>query len=327
MAAIAKAKEILASGVKEFLQVKAKTQVRSDASSVVRVLSEVAKKSGSFALAQLASEARDGPFGKVKGLIEAMIDRLTKEAAEEADAKAFCDEEISESRAKQASLTASLDKHESRIAQAEAKKANLQQQIKELQAETAEIDRAQAEATKLRQAEHADYEKASSEYKQSAEAVSNAMQVLQSYYQGAFVQKRVNQAPEFGSAKSDISTQILGMLEVAESDFTRLLSEAETSESEAQSSYDKMTQDNKVSKATKEEDAKGKASEVKSTDVALSNYKEDHEGTSKELDAVLKYLDELKPQCETKVMSYAERKSKREQEIEGLKEALQILEA
>ena len=32
------------------------------------------------------------------------------------------------------------------------------------------------------------------------------------------------------------------------------------------------------------------------------NYKEDHETTAKELDAVLKYLDELKPQCETKVL-------------------------
>jgi len=64
---------------------------------------------------------------------------------------------------------------------------------------------------------------------------------------------------------------------------------------------------------------------VKSTDVALSNYKEDKTSLTGELDAVLAYLDKLKPQCETKVMSYAERKAKREAEIEGLKEALQVL--
>ena len=35
----------------------------------------------------------------------------------------------------------------------------------------------------------------------------------------------------------------------------------------------------------------------------LLNYKEDKETTGKELDAVLAYLDKLKPQCETKVTS------------------------
>ena len=39
-----------------------------------------------------------------------MIAKLTKEAAEEADLKSFCDTETSESKAKQAELTAKLDK-------------------------------------------------------------------------------------------------------------------------------------------------------------------------------------------------------------------------
>jgi hypothetical protein len=59
----------------------------------------------------------------------------------------------------------------------------------------------------------------------------------------------------------------------------------------------------------------------------LLNYKEDHAASSKELDAVHAYFEKLKPQCETKVMTYGERKARREQEIDGLKEALSILEA
>ena len=39
---------------------------------------------------------------------------------------------------------------------------------------------------------------------------------------------------------------------------------------------------------------------VKSEETALLNYKEDFATTGKELDAVLAYLDKLKPQCETK---------------------------
>ena len=45
-----------------------------------------------------------------------------------------------------------------------------------------------------------------------------------------------------------------------------------------------------------------------------------------ELDAVNDYLAKLKPECECKAMSYEEKVARREAEIEGLKEALGILE-
>ena len=61
-----------------------------------------------------------GPWTHRARLIEAMIDRLTKEAAQEADAKAFCDTENSKSKAKQADLMAKLDKHAVRIEKATA---------------------------------------------------------------------------------------------------------------------------------------------------------------------------------------------------------------
>jgi len=330
LAAIAKAKEVLESGVKVFLEVSSKTHSKNDEISakrdrVVSILSKL--EDHSYFFTQIKSEARaGGPFDKVKGLIEDMITRLEKEAAEEADAKAFCDKETSESKAKQAELTAKSDKSQVRIEKATATIAELKEQIKALQEQMAEMDAAQAEATSLRNKEHEEYLKASKEYKDSAEAVAGAIAVLQDYYSsGSFVQSK--QAPELGGAKTDIATTIMGMLEVAESDFTTLLAESEASEKEAQSSYDKLTEQNTVTKTANTQEVKGKEASVKSEETALLNYKEDFATTGKELDAVLAYLDKLKPQCETKVMSYAERVAKREAEIEGLKEALEILSA
>merc|ERR1719299_362435 len=119
LAAIAKAKEVLESGVKVFLQVSSKAKVHNvdddKRARVTAILKKISSKDRSFFFAQLRSEAREGPFGKVKGLIEDMITRLEKEAAEEADAKAFCDKETSESKAKQAELTAKSDKYGVRI--------------------------------------------------------------------------------------------------------------------------------------------------------------------------------------------------------------------
>merc|ERR1719281_1967094 len=156
-----------------------------------------------------------------------------------------------------------------------------------LETEISEMDAGQAEATKVRQEEHAEYLKASKDFKDSAAAVAKAIDVLSEYYGSAFVQVKAKQ-PEFGGAKGDVGSTIVSVLEVAESDFTSLLAEAEADESSQQEAYDKLTQQNAVTKATKSGDIK----ENKAT-------------TTEELDAVLAYLDKLKPQCETKVMSYA----------------------
>merc|ERR1719271_2073593 len=319
-AAIDKAKEILSTGVKVFLQTSSMTRTKDEdvekaqrRAAAVRTLRGLAKKYNTFGLLELSMSAKSDPFGKVRGLIESMIAKLTKEAAEEADLKSFCDTETSESKAKQAELTAKLDKTNARIAKAVASKAKLTEDIKLLEEQVAEIDSADAEATKIRTEEHAEYLKSSKDLKDSAEAVAKAISVLTEYYSSAsFVQTK--EEPEFASNKGDIASTITSMLE-----------EAESAESSAVAAYEALSEENKISKTTKMADAKGKANEVKSTDVALSNYKEDKTSLTGELDAVLAYLDKLKPQCETKVMSYAERKAKREAEIEGLKEALTIL--
>merc|ERR1719231_820169 len=253
LAAIAKAKEVLESGVKVFLEVSSKTHSKnSDASAkrerVMSILSKLADHSYFFT--QIKAEARaGGPFDKVKGLIESMITRLEQEAAEEADTKAFCDKETSESKAKQADLTAKSDKSQVRIEKATATIAELKQSIKTLQEQTAEMDAAQAEATSLRNKETEEYLKASKDYKDSADAVANAISVLQEYYSSAsFAQ--VKEEPELGGAKTDIATTIMGMLEVAESDFTTLLAESEASEKAAASSYDKLAKQNAITKAS-----------------------------------------------------------------------------
>merc|ERR1719456_283319 len=135
------------------------------------------------------------------------------------------------------------------MAKAEADKAKLLEEIKMLEEQVAEIDAGQAEATKVRQEEHADYLVASKDFKDSAEAVAKAISVLNEYYTSAsFVQ--VKEAPEFGGANKDIGSTITSMLEVAESDFTQLLADAEAAESAAASAYDQLTQDNKVAKTT-----------------------------------------------------------------------------
>merc|ERR1719165_22426 len=119
-------------------------------SQVVSILRKISKNAHSYKLMQLVASAQSDPFGKIRGLVEEMITKLTREAAEEADQKSFCDEEMGESKAKQADLSGKLDKTTARISKAESGKAKLLEDIKSLENEIAEIDAGQAEATKVR---------------------------------------------------------------------------------------------------------------------------------------------------------------------------------
>jgi len=308
----------------------AKDEVRV---KLVQKIQQLGKQFHSFGLMQLASVAGSDPFVKIRGLIEDMIAKLLKEAQEEATQKAFCDEEMGKSKKSQAEKMATLDKLQTRIDGASATIAELTEAVKTLESEIADIDSSQASATEIRTKENADNTAAISDFKQSAEAVVKAMGVLKEFYGSALIQtnakldsKAANKRPSFGGAKTDTGSSIISVLEVAESDFTTLLAETETEEEAAATAYEKLTKENTVSKAAKMADAKAKSSEIKSLTVELGHSKEDHASTSAELDAVNSYIDKLKPQCEEKAMSYAEKKAAREAEIAGLKEALEILE-
>merc|ERR1719281_2430622 len=226
---------------------------------------------------ELSSAAATDPFLKIRGLIEEMIEKLLKEAEEEVSHKAFCDKEMGATTSSKNKKEAESAKQTARIDEATAEAAKLSQEVKTLEAEIAEIDRAQSEATKIRNEEKSHNTAAMAEFQGSADAVSAAIGALKSYYEGAALiqvrqkaQARKMAQPEFGSANSDAGSGIISILEVAESDFSELHAETETAESTAAASYDKLTQENKVSRAVKESEAASKKKHIASLEVSLS---------------------------------------------------------
>merc|ERR1719324_1582900 len=192
---------------------------------------------------------------------------------------------MGKSKASQAEKTATLDKLQTRIDGASATIATLTEAVKTLEAEIADIDKAQASATEIRTTESTDNKAAIADFSQSAEAVVKAMGVLKSFYEGAALIQTNSKTgrPSFGGAKSDTGSSIISVLEVAESDFTTLLAETETAEDAAADAYEKSSEENALSKTTKMTDAKAKESEIKSLTVQLGHSKEDHGSTSAEL--------------------------------------------
>lgn len=348
MGAIEKAKEILASRVNVFVQAKLRAKLAGpdDASDSSKAQAKAQKarqhlinhfrtlgtKMKSMAMLNLVSVASEEPLGQVKGLISDLVTKLEKEAAEAASLHAFCQEEKAKTKAQKEKKTNRIEKLDARLDKAMTKKTELEEANAGLSNEIAEMDAADAEALKIRTEEHETNTKAIADYKEAADAVSDASDALKDYY-GEFVQIQSNVAvkgkapPKLGGAKSDAAGGILSIMDTMQEEFQKTAAQLTSTEREAQKAYDTLKQENRVSKAAKKAEIKGNESEIKSLTVAIHNFQEDHKMASNELDSVNEYIEKLKPQCQGRTVSYAERKAKREAEIQGLKDALSILES
>merc|ERR1719247_1232210 len=220
----------------------------------VRLIRDLAQKQKSTALAQLASRivtAMRGQhgadiFGKVKGLISDMIEKLLAEAEADATEKAFCDKEMAETEQKKADKEAAIEKLTTQIDSNNAKSAKLKEEV-------AALAKAQAEMDKLRAEEKAVFDKNSAEMEKGVEGVKLALKVLREYY--AKDDKSHSSAEGAGSG-------IIGLLEVCESDFSKGLAEMIAAEETAVNEYESTTKENEITKATKEQDVKYKTKEA-----------------------------------------------------------------
>jgi len=325
-----------------------KMQTRADlaSSEVVTLVKKLAHDHHSAALAQLASRiavmvrygSKSGgdPFGKVKGLISDMIMKLEKEAESEATEKAYCDEQTAKTEAKKAELDDTIEKLTNGIDKAAARSTALKEEVVELEAELAALAKTQSEMDKVRAEESANFKVAQSELSAGLGGVRKALSVLREYYGNgaaliqddskfsAFMQQPA--PPQQHEKSGGAGGSIISILEVCESDFATNLAKEESEEADSAENYEKVTQENKVSKATKDQDAKYKTKEAAGLDKQITELSSDRDTSNTELAAVMEYYDKIKERCVAKPESYEERKARREAEIDGLKEALSILE-
>jgi len=292
----------------------------------VRFVRDMARKDNSPALAQLASRmasairfgtaAGDDPFAKVKGLIRDMIATLSEDGKADASHKAYCDKQTGETQAKKDEATAEIEKLATKIDMSTTKAAKLREEVADLQKELAQLASSQAEMNKVRSEEKSAYRANKADMDQGLEGVKMALNILRDYYAA----KAGHVAAEGAGAG------IIGLLEVVESDFSKNLAEMTATEGGAASQYEQQTNANAITRASKGQDVKYKSKEATGLDKTVSELSSDKEGVSAELSAVVEYLGKLDKMCVAKPETYNDRKGRRQSEIDGLKEALKILD-
>jgi len=306
------------------------TSQRAVQGVVADFLNERARSSNSRVLQLLATKVSADPFKKVSKMIKDMIFKLMEEANEEAEHKGFCDTELTTNKQTRDTKTEDSNTLKAEIEGLSADIASLGESVAELNGAIAEIDSAVAKATQERAAEKSKNQATIADATAGEAAVQQALEVLKAFYDKAGAAALIqngNLAPEMESGEYTGmgGGGVLGMLEVCQSDFARLLSETQASEDDADRAFSEFSSDSAVDKATKAATAKHKAGMQQQKESALASAKNELVGVQEELDAALAYYQKLKPSCIDAGESYEERVARRKAEIESLQEAMKIL--
>merc|ERR1719223_444108 len=209
--------------------------------------------------------------------------------------------------------------------------AEMGEQITVLAEEQAELRANMKEATEVRTTEKKENEVAIKDAQAAQVALKQAMAVLQEFYGSeALIQvSTVKQVPEMEpyTGMKSRSGGVMGMLEVIASDFARLEAETEAAEVQAAEQYKSFMAEAEADVEAKH-DAEFKLSLKKDkTEFAQEQLQKDLDAAQALLKAANQYYEELKPQCVEVHVSFEERATMRQEEIEALQEAYKILDA
>jgi len=318
-----------------FAQLRSSGMSRSQ-KAVANFLEAKARETNSRILSLISTKVAEDPFKKVSKMIKDMIIKLTEEATEEAEHKGFCDTELTTNKQ---TRDAKTDQSEALKAEIEKLTADITQyavEIADLAQAITDLDTAVSDATAARTAEKEKNQATIADAKAGQEAVSKAMVVLKTFYDGAATATALVQAQGKGSQSpmpetfdeaytGQTSGGVLSMMEVCESDFARLEADTTAGEDAAATEYETFMSDSAEDKAVKSTNSKHKSEMKVKAESDLQTAKQDLTSVTAELDAAMEYYEKLKPSCVDAGESYEERVARRKEEIQSLQEALKIL--
>eukprot|EP00927_Polykrikos_kofoidii_P014993 TRINITY_DN16644_c0_g1_i1.p1 TRINITY_DN16644_c0_g1~~TRINITY_DN16644_c0_g1_i1.p1 ORF type:complete len:708 (+),score=158.10 TRINITY_DN16644_c0_g1_i1:73-2124(+) len=339
---------LLSSRTSSFAQLRGSSAASPTQLEVADLLHEVSERVGSHELAALAVSARDDPFAKVKMLIEQLLQRLTEEAGQEATHKGWCDKELATNAHTRKTSSDAINMLAVEIENLDADIASLKQDITELNESTQLIEIDVANATEIRNAEKIENAKTVQDAKEGQVAIAEVIRVLTDFYANAskatalvqtetsrrqpdvLVQQSGQPAlpPIFDSPYKGLQAEsggVLGMMEVIQSDFARLESDAVTSENLAQKEYDAFMEASAIDRAEKVTTIGHKTVAQQEKEAEVAQNRVDKATADQTLAGANTAYENLKNTCINTGMSYDERRQRRRDEIEALKEALRIL--
>jgi uncharacterized protein YoxC len=258
-----------------------------------------------------------------------------EESTSETEHKGWCDSELVANKISRESRTADANQLNADIEDLTSEIAQLTQDIADLSVSIKELNEAMATAEQDRASSKAANDQTTKEAREAQSAVEGATALLKDFYAKsaqatALVQQTpLEDAPDtFEKPYQGMLPEggnVLSFLDVILSDFARLESETLANEEREDNEHKQFMFESKKDQALKETDVKHKSARKTDKESALHTAQSELKATQAQLEKANAYYAKLKPSCVDSGITYEDRVKKREEEIQSLQEALQIL--
>merc|ERR1719207_371072 len=325
-------------------------QLEDPKTKAVNLLKKAATLAHSKALQKLAQEISsfDGPFDKIKQMIQKMIFRLMSEQKDEDDHKNWCDLETEKSTESKDDKDEKIQMFKAKISEHDTAIKLLVEQIASNNEKAETITKYMEEETELRNENHAEIVATIKDSQDAQAALTNAIAVLKDFYKESgmiakepweFVQvgsRRDVELPDnpdtWDSSYTGVTDPksgadgVLTLLDETMQKFSQMEADAKVSDETDQKNYEGDMQAKKIELEETKQDTSMKTTKKDSLQEKMEGLAAQLKHTTSEFDAVVQYLKDLQPACGEGDSSYEDRKKARADEITALRKAQTILE-
>jgi len=312
---------------KDFMQISQTSARRhSHCQEAASLLKNVSRQVGSPKLILLALSLQgDSSMEKVMQEIDKMLERGTKQLADEGKKKDWCVEELAQNKRKtnqayhlQERLKTEQDTIEENIKEAEDEVKATKEAIKQMEIEL-------QKAGKNREKEQKDYQQNVMDQRMARGVLKKAKDRLKRLY--SFVQKQAPPKKMKEYRKNQNGKTALVMIETVIEDTEKSEKDAEKEENQAQNAYAELVVETKKGIKQYEKSVLGQQQTLAKEKESLLDNKQKLAQNMDQLEAHSSELQELSSSCSQLINHFDHIKASREEEISGLRKAKGILSA
>jgi chromosome segregation ATPase len=299
-------------------------------------------------LVLLAMQGKYDGFAKVIKLIDEMLANLKQEQKDDDEKKEYCDSELDKNEDHKKVLENSIDVSTTAIEELKGAIATWTQEIADLKASIRALDKSVAEATKLRQEENTDYKELMQNDKAAKEILLWAKNRLNKFYNPKLYKPEnlLQSAPQlvqirrsdgeaapppppetFGAyaKQHEENNGVIAAIDLLVGDLDKEMTEATTSEKDAQSDYEQLMSDAADKRAADSKALTDKTAAKAQAEEQLEAEEANKKDLGTQLMETMQVISNLHGECDWLLKYWEVRRAARAEEMNSLAKAKDVL--